>query len=639
MEEFLHIEDDEQYVEYIRDILHAYYPVATKIHRAQSLQEGLEILRDPEGANISLVLLDLGLVDTRGPQSISLLFKEIPNKPVVVLTRNENENLRIQALNAGAQDYLLKDKFSNEHLQRAIQHALLRYRSQNELRSTAWEVERTNSNLQNLLRLNNVAGWEMDIVENVMQWDDLTYEMLGQSPQSLPNPRLKDYLDTVSGEDKEQVADFFNQIMNATTTDDHPNMLEHRSIIHGNTIKHFCLRGTLRATEDGIKLVGSVQDITDQKSLELTAPIAEHNMQEIWQRLKTLACRLNEPMQELFHYFRKLEKLSLHKQEINSLETKFAIVLDIILEQLNAAIISAKGKALETETIPLKDWENFANMVVQMYPAERSAVTCRVVIAEEAPIQIETDRPYLAGLTYNLLRAAMQTGETCSLKMDFKTSKNGAQYLSLHLRTENSTSNTELETLAFTIQKLLKKPAIELFDNDPCNKAFVIAKILNTLNGSIKFDKSNVLKVMIPVNFSAVNKKERLQPNAKVLVAVRESIIKTSIKQKMQTHFEHVELEITRNLTETLEKMKSEQFSAALIDTQLPSDGKTRANGVETIKKMKSLNGTPIIAMLHETTAEYQANIAQAGAYACVTNPPRSEELLEILPPLLKIQN
>ncbi len=636
MKEFLHIEDDEQYVEYIRDILHAYYPVATKIHRARSLQEGLGLLRNPEGENISLVLLDLGLFDTRGPQSISLLFKEIPNKPVVVLTRNENENLRIQALNAGAQDYLLKDKFDEELLHRTIQHALLRFRSQHELRTAYWQSQQVNEQLQQLLHLNKIGGWEMDIVENAMWWDHYTYQILGQSSQALPNPRLQDYLDTVSVEDKERVADFFDKILNANSTEDYPQMLKHRSIIHGNTIKHFALRATLRSSDYGIRLVGSIQDITDQQSRTQAIPATNADAQATQQRLKKLACRLNAPLQELFHTFQKLKKWSLNKQDVSMLETNFATLLDIIFEQLNSTIITAAAGELEAEAIPLQDWENFAGMIVQMYSAASPATSCRIKIAEDAPTHIATDRPYLAGLTYNLLLTAMQTGEPCTLEMDFKNAKKSDHSLMLRLATDNPISDNELKPLVTTIQQMQKKAAIELTESSHQNKALIIAKILNAMNGSVKFAKSNALKITLPVHFTKTTPKDHPKHNAKVLVAVRESIVKTSIKQKMQTHFEDVQLEITQNLAETLEKMQTERFSAALIDTQLPSDETTKDNGIETIKKMKALNHTPIIAMLHETNVEYQANISRAGAYACVNNPPRSEELLEILPPLLK---
>src|SRR5271156_296613 len=55
-----------------------------------------------------LVLLDLGLPDVQGLEALRRARALTPNTPVVVLTGLDDESISTQALQEGAQDYLIK---------------------------------------------------------------------------------------------------------------------------------------------------------------------------------------------------------------------------------------------------------------------------------------------------------------------------------------------------------------------------------------------------------------------------------------------------------------------------------------------------------------------------------------------------
>ena len=68
----------------------------------------------PIGQSFSiLVLLDLHLPDGEGINLIRQIRQHDPETPVVVLTGNQDDNLAVEAIKEGAQDYVLKsDTFS-----------------------------------------------------------------------------------------------------------------------------------------------------------------------------------------------------------------------------------------------------------------------------------------------------------------------------------------------------------------------------------------------------------------------------------------------------------------------------------------------------------------------------------------------
>jgi signal transduction histidine kinase len=74
------------------------------------------------------ILLDLSLPDARGLSTVELVRAAAPMLPIVVLTGLDDEALAVQAVQAGAQDYLVKGVVTAPGLRRALRHALERQR-------------------------------------------------------------------------------------------------------------------------------------------------------------------------------------------------------------------------------------------------------------------------------------------------------------------------------------------------------------------------------------------------------------------------------------------------------------------------------------------------------------------------------
>jgi diguanylate cyclase (GGDEF)-like protein/PAS domain S-box-containing protein len=105
-----------------------------------------EMLREHDGANMQLthvdcmkaaeqhladrtvdiILLDLGLPDTQGLEALRRAHAAAPHTPLVVLTGLDDESLAVQALQEGAQDYLVKGQIETRGLPRALRYAVER---------------------------------------------------------------------------------------------------------------------------------------------------------------------------------------------------------------------------------------------------------------------------------------------------------------------------------------------------------------------------------------------------------------------------------------------------------------------------------------------------------------------------------
>jgi len=82
---------------------------------------------------VDIILLDLGLADAQGLESIQRARAVAPHVPLVVLTSLDDESMAAQALQAGVQDYLIKGQIDARGLLRALRYAVERKSMQEEL--------------------------------------------------------------------------------------------------------------------------------------------------------------------------------------------------------------------------------------------------------------------------------------------------------------------------------------------------------------------------------------------------------------------------------------------------------------------------------------------------------------------------
>ena len=79
-----------------------------------------------------IILLDLSLPDSSGLNTLIKVFSSFPQTAIVVLTGLNDENLTIEAMRHGAQDYLVKDQIDTVLLSRTIRYAIERQKSTEE---------------------------------------------------------------------------------------------------------------------------------------------------------------------------------------------------------------------------------------------------------------------------------------------------------------------------------------------------------------------------------------------------------------------------------------------------------------------------------------------------------------------------
>ncbi len=102
-----------------------------------------------------VALLDLSLPDSSGLETVTAFLEAAPGLPVVVLTGSENEELGLDVLKYGAQDYLIKGQVDGKALAKTMLFAMKRKRVAATTNSPA-PVERKDSKRVHQVESNSV---------------------------------------------------------------------------------------------------------------------------------------------------------------------------------------------------------------------------------------------------------------------------------------------------------------------------------------------------------------------------------------------------------------------------------------------------------------------------------------------------
>ncbi|MGE0643479.1 MAG: response regulator [Nitrospira sp.] len=109
-----------------RDLFAMFVPTIPSPQVAYTLQEGSDFL---SSCGVSLILLDLDLPDSTGPDAVRTLRVAAPQSAVIAFTESGSIDLRLEAIQAGAHELLHHIPPSPQELTLASQFALARVNS------------------------------------------------------------------------------------------------------------------------------------------------------------------------------------------------------------------------------------------------------------------------------------------------------------------------------------------------------------------------------------------------------------------------------------------------------------------------------------------------------------------------------
>jgi PAS domain S-box-containing protein/putative nucleotidyltransferase with HDIG domain len=260
MKEAIHIlllEDNPGDARLVRVYLNESSTVKVRLTHFDQLKAGLQYL-DIEKPEV--ILLDLGLPDSQGLDTLTKITNQVPNIPVIVLTGLSDSEMAPKAVRAGAQEYLIKGEFNSDLLMRVIYYSIERKQLENTLRKR--EVD-----LNKAQQVAHVGSWIWNIKTNLLEWSDEMFRIFGLTPGEFSGNLGDVLLRSIHPDDLPAVTASNQSVIEKKT----PVPLEYR-VIHpdGSQRVVWAEAGELQLDETGAPAVlsGIVQDITERKRSE-----------------------------------------------------------------------------------------------------------------------------------------------------------------------------------------------------------------------------------------------------------------------------------------------------------------------------------------------------------------------------------
>ncbi len=148
---------------------------ACEVRNADRLSTALDLLRQTP---FDTILLDLGLPDSQGMESVSRLQACAPYVPIIVLSGLDDENTATQAVQIGVQDYLIKGRVDANLLVRAIRYAMERKKAERQLQATELRY-------RTIFENSAVAIMMVDEAKRLVSWNKFTEHLLGMGEEQL----------------------------------------------------------------------------------------------------------------------------------------------------------------------------------------------------------------------------------------------------------------------------------------------------------------------------------------------------------------------------------------------------------------------------------------------------------------------
>ncbi|MGD1877720.1 MAG: ATP-binding protein [Kiloniellaceae bacterium] len=153
-----------------------------EIVRAADLQSAATLL---QAAHFDAILLDIGLPGCRPAETVPRLVAISPGTAILVLAGNADVPAAIEAVQQGAQDYMLWSSFNGGALAHRLQFCIDRFQAERETRRQLHESERRTARFESLVRDNADAILVLNLDGRIKFANRAAGRLFGRDPASL----------------------------------------------------------------------------------------------------------------------------------------------------------------------------------------------------------------------------------------------------------------------------------------------------------------------------------------------------------------------------------------------------------------------------------------------------------------------
>jgi PAS domain S-box-containing protein len=295
----------------------------------------LEYLKDFEP---DLIISDYSLPQFDGMTALSLRNEHAPLIPFILVTGSVNEEVAVECMKAGADDYILKDNLSR--LGPAILNSIKKSKLAKEKMAAKEELQKSEMRLQKAQAIAHVGNWELDLSKGTMWGSDEalriyglnqeTHEIPFEFAKKVPLPGFRSMLDEA-----------LDRLLKYNEPYDIEFKLKREN---DGEIRWVHSKAELIFETDGeqVKVAGVLQDITDRKNSE----------EAVKHERRTLRTLIDNLPNQIYVKDKECRKMIANKADVENIgKTKESEVLGKTDIELFPGLIGERGYADDNKII------------------------------------------------------------------------------------------------------------------------------------------------------------------------------------------------------------------------------------------------------------------------------------------------
>jgi two-component system, sensor histidine kinase and response regulator len=606
----------------------------------------LEIVEDLAGARrvlgaqpFDVVLLDLSLPDSHGIETVSAMRAIAPSLPIVVLTGLEDERTAFEALEKGAQDYLVKGQIEAPLLHRTLRYAIQRKRLEDELKHSVSLLQATLESTADGVLVVDQAGRAVNHNQRFVEMWDVPEDVLGAEREG----ELLDFL-------ANQLADperFRKRVRELLGEEEHGYDLV--TFRDGRVYERLSIPYVIEGRVVG--RVWSFRDVTERRraieDLRQARQAAEAANQAKSEFLADLNHEIRTPLSNIVGVSELLAdtKLSPEQAEyVTLLRRSSEALMALVSDVLDLAKIEAGRLELEATPFALRDLVRaVVDLLAQV--AARKGLTLAAEVAPDVPARVVGDSHRVRQVLINLINNAVKFTEQGGVRV--QVGKDPVAGF-LHFTVSDTGIGIQADELPGIFDEFRQADSSISRQYGGTGLGLAIARrLVERMGGRIWVEStlgigSNFhFTIPLPGQTSAATDgstdgEERDAPSAADGLRVRVLLADDSADNRsLIGHYLRktpYELDLAENGEEAVRKFESGDYDIVIMDLQMPVlDGHTAVRAIRRWEHERGRAPTPILALTAYASEQARARTVEAGCDAFLTKPVTRQQLLEAI--------
>ena len=270
------IEDDLAHAELISRAFES-TSIPLTLHRVSSLKEAYAHL---DQNHPQLILADFRLPDGEGTE----LLPENRNNiqwPIIIMTSQGDEQLAVEALKAGALDYVVKSEETFANMPRIVDRSLRDWQNIIDRKMAEQALRQREQQLALAQRFAKFGSWELDVKTGAFQLSDEGYRLYEIDPSHnfTHQEQIKTYFE--KHYDLENINRILNGIQTVSKTGQSTQIDLIINLPSGKQAYHTeHINPVFNNNGEVETIIGTIQDITQHKAAEEAQKVAERELEE-----------------------------------------------------------------------------------------------------------------------------------------------------------------------------------------------------------------------------------------------------------------------------------------------------------------------------------------------------------------------